>query len=385
MGYERYPRGDYYGRREHQDEQRNYGADRETDVSSRDYLTAGAQDRDHDYWGGEFDSDRDGGGFGRRDYGYRGMGGGRGYGARDYGPREYGHEGYARRERPTGGFGGGYRGARQGQWQGGGDYGRGGYQGEDRGFGRDRFQGGGGYGPRGDRFGGRGGYGSGERQRDGADRQVPRDYDYDDRGFFARAGDEVRSWFGDEEAERRREADMRYDERAYADRDSDYHSWRRNQIDALDRDYNEYRSENRSKFEREFSTWRTGRQAQRDALTKVEEHMDVVGSDGAHVGTVDKVLGDRILLTKSDADAGGHHHSIPSRWIETVDTKVTLSKTADEAKSHWRDEERNQAMFGDEPRSTGNAGTSGRDSRTGTSDDGDAQGRMLNRSFPGTY
>ncbi len=371
MGYERYPRGDYYGRREHQDEHRNYGADRETDASSRDYLTAGAQDRDHDYWGGEFDSDRDGRGLGRRDHGYRGMGGGRGYGARDYGPREYGHDGYARRERQSGGYGG----ARQGQYQGGGS------QGEGRGFNRDRFQGGGGYGPRGDRFaGGRGGYGAGygagEHQRYGADRQVPRDYDYDDRGFFARAGDEVRSWFGDEDAERRREADMRYDERAYADRDSDYHSWRRSQIDALDRDYNEYRSENRSKFEREFSTWRTGRQAQRDSLGKVEEHMDVVGSDGAHVGTVDKVRGDRILLTKSDADAGGHHHSIPSRWIETVDSKVTLSKTADEAKSHWRDEERNQAMFGDDTRGTGTAGTS---------KEGDAQGRMLNRSFPGTY
>jgi hypothetical protein len=27
----------------------------------------------------------------------------------------------------------------------------------------------------------------------------------DDRGFFDRAGDEVRSWFGDDEAQRRRE------------------------------------------------------------------------------------------------------------------------------------------------------------------------------------
>src|SRR3546814_3623646 len=36
--------------------------------------------------------------------------------------------------------------------------------------------------------------------------------DYDDRGFFDRAGDEVRSWFGDDEAERRRRRDARYDE-----------------------------------------------------------------------------------------------------------------------------------------------------------------------------
>ena len=31
----------------------------------------------------------------------------------------------------------------------------------------------------------------------------------EDRGFFERAGDEVASWFGDEEAERRRREDVR--------------------------------------------------------------------------------------------------------------------------------------------------------------------------------
>ncbi|HZH11647.1 MAG TPA: BON domain-containing protein [Microvirga sp.] len=35
-----------------------------------------------------------------------------------------------------------------------------------------------------------------------------RDY-HEDRGFFERAGDEMRSWFGDDDAERRREQDMR--------------------------------------------------------------------------------------------------------------------------------------------------------------------------------
>lgn len=35
-----------------------------------------------------------------------------------------------------------------------------------------------------------------------------RDYN-EERGFFERAGDEVRSWFGDEDAERRRDRDMR--------------------------------------------------------------------------------------------------------------------------------------------------------------------------------
>jgi len=163
--------------------------------------------------------------------------------------------------------------------------------------------------------------------------------DRDERGFFERAGDEVRSWFGDEDAERRRQADMRQSDR-------DYHEWRSRQVADLDRDYDEYRRENAQKFDNAFGAWRAERQGQRSSLERVQEHMEVVGSDGAHVGTVDKVRGDRILLTKSDADAGGHHHSIPSRWIETVDgKKVTIRKTAEQAKAHWRDEERSGAFF----------------------------------------
>lgn len=206
--------------------------------------------------------------------------------------------------------------------------------------------------------------------------RAPRDYRYEDRTFFTRAGDEVRSWFGDEEAERRREADQRYDER-YAGRDfsgyrgdSDYHTWRSGQIAALDRDYDEYRRENQQKFSNEFGSWRTDRQGQRSSLSRVTEHMDVVGSDGDHIGTVDKVRGDRIILTKNDPEAGGRHHSIPSRWIDRVDDKVMVRKTAEEAKAHWRDEERSAFFGGDD---------------AGRAIDEDSDGRILNRSFSGTY
>ena len=204
----------------------------------------------------------------------------------------------------------------------------------------------------------------------------PGDYSYEERGFFARAGDEVRSWFGDEEAERRRETDQRYDQRYGAREfsgyrgDSDYHTWRAGQIASLDRDYDEYRRENQQKFSNEFGTWRNERQTQRSSLDRVAEHMDVVGSDGEHIGTVDKVRGDRILLTKSDPDAGGRHHSIPSRWIDRVDDKVTVRKSADEAKAHWRDEERSAFFGGDS---------------AGRNQEEDGDGRMLNRSFSGTY
>jgi len=202
---------------------------------------------------------------------------------------------------------------------------------------------------------GRGGYGRADREGWTGRRDEPADYDYDDRGFFTRAGDEVRSWFGDEEAERRRALDARYDERQYAGDhryrdDHGYSDWRNRQIDALDRDYHEYRRENQSRFDREFGSWRERRSSQRNALQRVSEHMEVVGSDGVHIGTVDMVRGDRIILTKSDKDAGGHHHSIPSAWIETVDDKVTIAKTADEAQHLWRDEEQRSALFGNEDR-----------------------------------
>jgi hypothetical protein len=187
----------------------------------------------------------------------------------------------------------------------------------------------------------------GQSRRHGQDYDYDRsrrDRDYDrardqDRGFFDRAGDEIRSWFGDEEAERRRERDMRQSDR-------DYSEWRARQVAHLDRDYAEYRRENAQKFANEFGSWRAERQGQRTALERVQEHMEVVGTEGDHIGTVDKVRGDRILLTKSDNDAGGHHHSIPSRWIESVsDKQVIIRKTAAEAKAHWRDEERSGAFF----------------------------------------
>lgn len=214
----------------------------------------------------------------------------------------------------------------------------------------------------------------------------PSDYDYEERGFMDRAGDEVRSWFGDEEAERRRRYDDRYGrsdswwgqgaESAYGTGgyaqgrsgayrgDTDYDRWRREQIAALDRDYDDYRRENQTRFNNEFGSWRSQRLQQRASLNEVAEHMEVIGSDGEHVGTVDGVRGDRIVLTKSDRDSGGHHHSIPCSWIQSVDERVTIAMTADQVQSAWRDEERNQAMFGNE-------GTTGP--------------HILNRSFSGTY
>ena len=60
------------------------------------------------------------------------------------------------------------------------------------------------------------------------------------------------------------------------------------------------------------------------SAARVREHMEVVGADGAHVGTVDKVRGEHIILTRSDPASAGVHHAIPLAWIASVDDKVKL-------------------------------------------------------------
>ncbi len=363
--------------RERADREFDYGTDT---GDGRDYTYTSARDYDAARGGRNDRGGYGGGGYGGGDYGRGGYGrdqnrgsyvGGYGRDQQPYGAREYGNDRYARQDRyGRGQYGAGRSGQGQGDYHG--AYASDGRPFEDIGRYRDADD---------DYRGGQRQYGS-QRDRGGSYGRQPQGYQYEDRGFLERAGDEVRSWFGDDDAERRREMDNRYDERfertRQGHRDDDYHSWRSGQIAALDRDYDEYRRENRSKFDSEFSTWRTGRQSQRDQLTKVKEHQEVVGSDGAHVGTVDKVKGDRILLTKNDKDAGGQHHSIPSSWITLVDDKVTLSKTADEAKRAWQDEDRNSAMFG-----YGDNAKRGRDDDRGG--DGDRTGGNLNRSFSGTY
>jgi hypothetical protein len=71
------------------------------------------------------------------------------------------------------------------------------------------------------------------------------------------------------------------------------------------------------------------------ATDDIREHMEVIGADGVHVGTVDKVDGDRIKLTKKDSGQGsheGHHHYISTGLIAGVEgDKVRLSANADVA------------------------------------------------------
>lgn len=59
---------------------------------------------------------------------------------------------------------------------------------------------------------------------------------------------------------------------------------------------------------------------QQQHAQQIGEHMEVVGSDGGHVGTVDKVEGGRIKLTKKDDPdgSGAHHHFLPLGAVASV-------------------------------------------------------------------
>lgn len=290
----------------------------------------------------------------------------------------------------------------------------------------------------------------------------------DDRGFFERAGDEVASWFGDEDAERRRREDQRMIERehgwdrervpgrdwgrsrfgpdedrgrfaresyrgAYGEgsrprsawsggemanapgnergyrpmfggyttseaqwetenyprgdyygrrnreseedrsarfasrHDPHYENMRQRHLDELDRDYDDYRRENQSRFESDFGSWRERRMQKRSLLSQIREHMEVVGNDDEHIGSVDRVARDRIILTKSDPESGGVHHSLSCADIDRVEgDRVVLDCSAEQARDRWRDESRSRALFERE-------------------DQGEMGDRALNRSFSGTY
>ena len=278
-----------------------------------------------------------------------------------------------------------------------------------------------------------------ERGQRSWDRDRERDYrggGDEDRGFFGRMGDEVRSWFGDEdrgderdrgrgdhrdrgrdEDRSSRPADWTSSARGYNrdyrdeldrgyrpmagdyarsegdddDRDSrwerdeyrrtsfagsrarsnhddlHYDEWRRRQMEELDRDYGEYRRERLSRFEDDFGSWREQRQAKRQMLRDIREDMEVVGSDGGHVGAVDRVAGDRIILTRSDPESGGAHHSLSCTDVERIEgDRVILGVSAERARDRWRDEGLERALFERE-------------------DQGRAGPHVLDRSFSGTY
>lgn len=66
----------------------------------------------------------------------------------------------------------------------------------------------------------------------------------------------------------------------------------------------------------------------------IREHAEILGADGTHVGTVDRIEGGRIKLTRNENDPGhqDHHHFIDLDKVAGVEEgRVKLSVSAQDA------------------------------------------------------
>ena len=85
----------------------------------------------------------------------------------------------------------------------------------------------------------------------------------------------------------------------------------------------------------------------------IREHMEVIGADGVHVGTIDRVEGDRIKLTKRDSGSGsheGHHHYLPKGLVAEVEgDTVRLSATGANALMFQQEDEGSDRLIDRSP------------------------------------
>jgi hypothetical protein len=64
----------------------------------------------------------------------------------------------------------------------------------------------------------------------------------------------------------------------------------------------------------------------------IREHMEVIGADSVHIGTVDRVDENRIKLVRADSGIGheDHHHYIPRGLVAEVEgDRVRLTARGD--------------------------------------------------------
>ena len=73
------------------------------------------------------------------------------------------------------------------------------------------------------------------------------------------------------------------------------------------------------------------------------EGMEVIGADGVHVGTIDRIEEHRIKLIRKDSGQGsheGHHHYLATGLVAEVEgDKVRLTTKGDVAVNLFQEEE----------------------------------------------
>jgi hypothetical protein len=79
----------------------------------------------------------------------------------------------------------------------------------------------------------------------------------------------------------------------------------------------------------------------------IREHMEVIGADGVHIGTVDRVEDNRIKLIRADSGIGHeeHHHFIPRGLVAEVEgEKVRLTARGDVVADLFEQEQSGQPI-----------------------------------------
>jgi hypothetical protein len=79
----------------------------------------------------------------------------------------------------------------------------------------------------------------------------------------------------------------------------------------------------------------------------IREHMEVIGADGVHIGTVDRVEDNRIKLIRADSGMGNeeHHHFIPRGLVAEVEgDKVRLTARGDVVADLFEQEQSGQPL-----------------------------------------
>ena len=79
----------------------------------------------------------------------------------------------------------------------------------------------------------------------------------------------------------------------------------------------------------------------------IREQMEVIGADGVHLGTVDRIEDDRIKLIRDDSGIAhtDHHHYIPRGLFADIEgEKVRLSANADVVAALFEEEQSGQPI-----------------------------------------
>ena len=70
----------------------------------------------------------------------------------------------------------------------------------------------------------------------------------------------------------------------------------------------------------------------------IREHMEVIGSDGGHLGRVSHVVGDDIELAEVRPDGASNRRLIPVSWVHDIDgDQIRLNLNGGAARAAWRE------------------------------------------------